>query len=92
MSAVDAYKTLTNGSGACSSQPRYAQHQTIVYAHSTPQPPSCYVIVTSRSLLWTVLTIVTTSIIVLSVMTPRWLQAEAKPSDIRDKGVSTDIH
>ena len=43
----------------------------------------CYVIVTCRSMLWTLLTLVATLCIVASVITPQWLIGKPKLSGLR---------
>ncbi|XP_074661429.1 LHFPL tetraspan subfamily member 2a protein-like [Tubulanus polymorphus] len=43
----------------------------------------CFVVVTCRSLLWTLLTLVSTLVIVASVITPQWLIGQARRENVR---------
>lgn len=70
----------------------YGQYDEIVY---TPTPSSCYVIVTCRSLLWTLLTLGATLIVVASIITPQWLIGKPRWVGLRSEtfnGSATDFH
>ena len=41
--------------------------------HYAPEPRVCHVIVTFRSVLWTLMTILATFVVAVSVSTPHWL-------------------
>ena len=66
------------------------------YVIKNPEPPttsfSCYVIVTCRSMLWTLLTIVSTLLVVASVITPKWLVGRPNWIGLRSRSWNNTYH
>ena len=48
----------------------YGNYEDVSYS---PGPRLCYVIITTRSLFWTILTLMATFVITMSIITPQWL-------------------
>lgn len=58
----------------------------------TPEPKTCHVIVTCRSMLWTLLTFCTTFMIIVSVITPQWLVGKPRWIGLRPARLNGSIY
>lgn len=88
MSSLDGYATVgkpghTTKLGGPLSYKFYDEYQEIQYTPTKPNRFSmCFVIVTCRSLLWTLLTVMSTLLIIASIITPQWLVGYPRQSGL----------
>ena len=67
----------------------YGQYEEIVYS---PGPRRCYIIITGRSFLWTLLTLGSTLIVVASIITPQWLIGRPKWIGLRSERLNGSVY
>jgi hypothetical protein len=93
---LDKYRSLSRGSPDYSARldgpltyKIYGPYEEIAY---TPSPTMCYVIVTCRSMLWTLLTIVSTVMVVAAVITPQWLIGKPRWLGLRSAQMNGSVY
>jgi hypothetical protein len=69
----------------------YDTHQELSYKPSAA-PSMCYVIITCRSMAWTLLTIVSTLCIVTGIITPQWLVGKPRWLGIRSERANGTVY
>ena len=66
----------------------YESHEEIEYA---PEPKNCHMIVTCKSMLWTLLTIGATLAVSASIITPQWLVGKQRWIGLRSERMNKSL-
>jgi Lipoma HMGIC fusion partner-like protein len=88
---LDGGLTLTYASFYQTIQQLHQREQTTTSSLVPPRrtsPAVCYVIVSATSVVWTVLTVVTATLVGLALLTPRWLTIDVAPINARAADIS----